>query len=97
MRFGLSENVHEVATGTLNEVAFGLLRWSEARGCTRKLLAAACVRNPGNPKLARVAAEFVSQRAPQTPTSEAPVADLLSDRGVGVRVPRGDDDRDVGG
>ena len=79
VRFGLSENVHEVATGTLNEVAFGLLRWSEARGCTRKLLAAACVRNPGNPKLARVAAEFVSQRAPQTPTGEAPVADLLSD------------------
>lgn len=63
VRFRLDQNLSAIATGTLQDQVFALVQWAEANGRVRDLVEGARGENPGNPKLAAVAATLTQETA----------------------------------
>lgn len=81
VRFRLDQNLSAIATGTLQDQVFALVQWAEAKGRVRDLVEGARGENPGNPKLAAVAATLTQE------TAAAPAATYVAPTPTAVAMP----------
>ena len=71
LRFGMSLNRAEIASGNLSDQVFAIIRFAEARGLLATLLQASLAANPNNVDLrALPAADFETPRTPAVGSTE---------------------------